>query len=406
MAQLIDLKILTLPYGFDILIYVGRFISACFSFIRRIFMGITGFIKLIMAFFLSLTQIFTPVDALIQSGGEDAYFSEWSASDVFDEEDYIELEKTPGEDFVVLNLTDIQLSDTRMYDKHGTYSMELITKLIEDNDPDLITLSGDNAWDSVAYLDTIEFIDSFGIPWAPVMGNHDGEGCLSEFWVAYNLIAAENCLFQFGPKDMGYGNYIINITENGKIIHTFFMMDTHDSAEFTLEDGTVIEGYDHLWDNQQEWYKWAVEGIKDLAGHTVESTVVIHIPVFEIHDAWNSVSIESEEEFGSINPAYSLIASGKKGEESCPAPVNNGFFSLCKELGSTKNIIMGHDHRNDFSVLYEGIRLTYGVKSGFGSYWREDMIGGTTINVNSLGNASIEQHYYSLIENGWLISYE
>ncbi len=369
-------------------------------------MGITGFIKLIMAFFLSLTQIFTPVDALIQSGGEDAYFSEWSVSDVFDEEDYIELEKTPGEDFVVLNLADIQLSDTKMYDKHGTYSMDLITKLIEDNDPDLITVSGDNAWDSVAYLDTIEFIDSFGIPWAPVMGNHDGEGCLSEFWVAYNLIAAENCLFQFGPKDMGYGNYIINITENDRIIHTFFMMDTHGSAEYTLEDGTVIEGYDHLWDNQQEWYKWAVEGIEDLAGYSVESSVIMHIPVVEYLDAWDAVSMDSEEEFGSINPVYSSIASGRKYEYGGMAPVNNGFFDLCKELGSTKNIIVGHDHVNDFSILYEGIYLTYAVKSGFGSYWREDMIGGTTINVNSLGNAKINQHYYDLIENGWLISYE
>lgn len=361
-------------------------------------------IKLIISFLLSFTQILVPVDAWIDTKGEEAYFSDWSITDTFDEDDYIELEKIPGEDFVVLNLADVQLGDDEVYADEGIYSEELIRKLVAEKEPDLITLSGDNAWGSMSYIELINLLDSFGIPWAPVMGNHDGQGCISEFWVAYNLASAENCLFQFGPKDMGYGNYIINITENDRIIHTLFMMDTHDGAEFTLEDGTVVEGYDHLWPNQLAWYEWAVNGIADIEGKTVESTVIMHIPVYEIYDAWDSVSIEGDNELGVIDPENTVGATGQKGEESCPAPVNNGFFDLCKELGSTKNIIMGHDHKNDFSVLYDGIQLTYGVKSGFGSYWREDMIGGTTIHINSLGNASIQQHHYSLIENGWLIS--
>lgn len=361
-------------------------------------------IRLIISFLLSFTQILVPVDAFIQSGGEAAYFTSWSQTDVFDEDDYIELEKNPDEDFVVLNLADVQLDEGEIYGDAGIYTEDLIRKLVAEQDPDLITLSGDNAWSSMAYIELINLLDSFGIPWAPVMGNHDGQGCISEFWVAYNLACAENCLFQFGPEDMGYGNYIINVTENDKIIHTFFMMDTHDSAEFTLEDGSVVEGYDHLWPNQLEWYEWAVNGIADIAGGVVESTAIMHIPVYEVFEAWDSVKIESENEFGVIDPENTVGATGQKFEESCPAPVNNGFFDLCKELGSTKNIIVGHDHKNDFSVLYDGIRITYSVKSGFGSYWHEDMIGGTTINVNSLGNAQVNQHYYSLIENGWLIS--
>ncbi len=361
-------------------------------------------IKLIISFLLSFTQILVPMDSLIQSGGEEAYFSEWSITDTFDEDDYIELEKIPGEDFVVLNLADVQLGDDEVYADEGIYTEELIRKLVAEKEPDLITLSGDNAWGSMSYIELINLLDSFGIPWAPVMGNHDGQGCISEFWAAYNLASAENCLFQFGPKDMGYGNYIINITENDRIIHTLFMMDTHDSDEFTLEDGTVVEGYDHLWPNQLAWYEWAVNGIADIEGGIVESTAIMHIPVYEIFDAWDSVSIEGDNEFGVIDPENTVGATGQMGEYPCPAPVNNGFFDLCKDLGSTKNIIFGHDHRNDSSIPYEGIRLTYAVKSGFGSYWEKDMIGGTTININSLGNASVNQHYYSLIENGWLIS--
>lgn len=357
-------------------------------------------IKMILAFLMSLSQIFAPVGAVIQTG-EGAYFTDWTLEDVFDENDYIELEKTPGEDFVVLNLTDIQLDDDEVYGANGTCAQELIAKLIEAHDPDLITLSGDNAWGTVAYLDLIKWLDSYGIPWAPVMGNHDGQGCISEFWVAYQLANAEHCLFEFGPKDMGYGNYIINVTEDGDIVHTFFMLDTHSNAEFTLEDGTVVEGYDHLWENQMLWYEWAVKGIEDLAGHKVESTAIMHIPVYEYIEAWDMVSIKNPDGTSKLNPEFADIATGECGEACCPAPVNNGFFDLCKDLGSTKTILVGHDHVNDFVVNYEGITLAYAVKTGYGCYYDPDIIGGTTITINADGNAKLTQHYYDVVQCGW-----
>ena len=242
-----------------------------------------GIFQLILAFFLAVPQILGPIPALIN---EAAYFEDWSKEQAYTEDYAIVLEKDENEDFVVLNLADVQISDDENYYAEYEYAKDMITKLVNDTDPDLITLTGDNAWDTVSYVTLVDFIDSLGIPWAPVMGNHDGQGCMSEFWVAYLLDEAENCLFQFGPKDMGYGNYIINITENGKIIHTFFMMDTHNNNEYELEDGTVVSAYDHLWPNQLEWYEWAVKGIAKIAGYTVPSTVVMHIPVVEYLDAW------------------------------------------------------------------------------------------------------------------------
>lgn len=359
-------------------------------------------LKLVVAFFVCFPQIISPLFTQFTKG-EEQYFTEWSKDAQFTQADYIEMEKNPNEDFVVLNLTDIQLGEENVFGKKGAYSFELIKKLVNDIKPDLITLSGDNAWGYISYLETIELLESFNIPWAPVMGNHDGEGTGTEFWAAYTLSNAKNCLFKFGPKDMGYGNYIINITENDKIVHTLFMMDTHSYGEFEV-DGKVEEGYDHLWDNQQEWYKWAVNGIKDLnGGEIVESTVVFHIPVREYADAWNEISINQTEDnpHGVGDVKNKLFNFGAKEEDSCPSPVNNGFFTLCKELGSTKNILVGHDHVNDFSVMYDGICLSYSLKSGFGSYWTDNMIGGTTLNINSKGNMNLEHHYYNLQENNW-----
>lgn len=347
-------------------------------------------IKMLLAYVLSLGQIFAPIGAWIEAGGEDAFFTEWSVTDEFTEDCYATIEKQPGEDFVVLNLADVQLDDDDVYGERGEISKAVIDKLVADTQPDLITLSGDNATGTISYLELVEWVDSYGIPWAPVMGNHDGQGCISEFWCAELFYEAENCLFRFGPEDMGYGNYIINITENDRIIHTFFMLDTHNDGEFTLEDGTTVEGYDHLWDNQIEWYKWAVNGIKDMAGRTVRSTAIMHIPVYEYSDAWSAAWNEEKQEF---NPLYNLTSFGSNNEGVCSSPVNNGFFDVCKELGSTKDILVGHDHINDSSILYKGIRLSYSLKTGLGSYYELEKIGGTTLTFGSLGIPEIEHHY-------------
>lgn len=350
-------------------------------------------VKLVLAFFLSLVQILSPVAALVMNFGEDKFFSEWSASDKFTTDYCAEISKNPNEDFIILNLADIQLKDDLLYEDRGEQTAKMIDDLVRETNPDLITLTGDNAWGTVAYIKLVEQIDAYDIPWAPVMGNHDGQCCINEFWAAHLLFKAENCLFEFGPENMGYGNYIINITENGEIIHTLFMVDTHNNADFILEDGSTVSGYDHLWNNQIEWYKWAVNGISEVSGKTVESSIFMHIPVFEYKDAWNKYygSLET----GTLAPEVAPEAIGVCGENVSCSPVNNGFFSVCKELGSTKNIFVGHDHANNFQIYYDGIRLNYTLKTGYGAYYTDGLVGGTVITIGSDGAAYAEHCYLS-----------
>ena len=348
-------------------------------------------LKLILAFFLSIFRILAPVGALVVNFGESNFFTEWSVTDEFTADYCAEIEKNPDEDFIILNLADVQLKDDLVFEEEGEKTVEMIDELVRETEPDLITLTGDNAWGTVAYINLVKQIDAYGIPWAPIMGNHDGQCCINEFWAAHLLFKAENCLFEFGPEDMGYGNYIINITENGHIIHTLFMVDTHNNTEYTLEDGSAVGGYDHLWDNQIEWYKWAVKGISEIEGHTVESSVFMHIPVCEYKDAW--VAANGSDELGTLDPALAPDALGLLGEGVSCSPVNNGFFDVCKELGSTKNILAGHDHANNFQIYYEGIRLTYTLKTGYGAYYTDGLMGGTVISVGSDGSAYAEHIY-------------
>lgn len=349
--------------------------------------SLMGIFKLIMAFFTFLPQILAPVPALLN---EASYFEKWSPEQAYTEEYAVEIEKDENEDFVVLNLADIQISDDENYYSEYEYAKAMINRLVSEQQPDLITLSGDNAWDTISYLTLVEFIDSLGIPWAPVMGNHDGQGCISEFWCGYLFYEAENCLWKFGPEDMGYGNYIINITENGKVIHTLFMMDTHDDGTWTLEDGREVSGYDHLWQNQIDWYEWAVKGIAEKEGRTVESSIVMHIPVYEVKTVWAEY-YDTENDVWTGE--YADKATGVIHETPCPGAVDNHFTDKMLELGSTKNVIFGHDHVCNASINYEGIQLTYSLKLGCGAYYEEGLMGGTTLTIGSDGAAETAHHF-------------
>lgn len=345
--------------------------------------------KLVVLFFVTLTMTLAPFWGIITNGGQNAFFEDWFADQEFTRDYAFEIEKDPSRDFVVLNFTDIQMKDLEDAGDTGALAWGTVDRLVKERKPDLITLTGDNAWQFLAYNDLIRQLDSYGIPWAPVMGNHDGQGTPSEFWCAYNLAKAKNCLFKFGPKDMGYGNYIINITEDGEIIHTMFMMDTHSNIEEDNVNGKKDSGYDNIWENQMEWYKWAVKGIEAIQGKTVESSVFIHIPMYEYKLAWE----EATDGNGNFIGEYADTSFGVKHEDVCCAPENNGFFDILKEYGSTKNVLCGHEHINDFSILYQGIRLTYTLKTGSGCYWEPELSGGTTFTIASDGSAQVQHHF-------------
>ena len=342
-------------------------------------------------------------------GGISAWHENWSAENEFTADYAFTLEKDPDKDFVVMNLADIQLSTAEVYGENGKIAKATIAKCIKEVQPDLITLSGDNAWCDYGYLNIIEYIDSFGIPWAATFGNHDGDNGnrIREAFDAYLINKAENSIFKFGPEGMGYGNYIINITENGEIIHTIYMMDTHTDAEDTdagvvnygkNEDGSDKTGYDHLWANQIEWYKWCVNGVNSIAGKTVESSVIFHIPVIQYRYAMNEMCDVVYDENGGFVTAtpkaeYADSAYGSIDEWICSPEGDNGFFDVCKELGSTKNMIAGHDHVNNLSLEYEGIRLSYSLKCGPGCYWDEAKNGCSTLTIGSDGHATFAHHY-------------
>ncbi|MBQ3086385.1 MAG: hypothetical protein IJC45_03545, partial [Clostridia bacterium] len=90
---------------------------------------------------------------------------------------------------------------------------------------------------------------------------------------------------------------------------------------------------------------------------------------------------------------YAAGSFGVIHENPCPGAVNNHFMDVVTDLGSTKNMIFGHDHVNNASFVYEGVRLSYGLKLGRACYYEEGLQGGSTLCIHSDGSATFEHHF-------------
>ncbi len=69
----------------------------------------------------------------------------------------------------------------------------------------------------------------------------------------------------------------------------------------------------------------------------------------------------------------------------------SSLFSIAEELGSTKAIFFGHDHRNNAHIESRGIRLCYATKTGINVYFRRGNIGGLVIELDFDRNYFIER---------------
>lgn len=314
----------------------------------------------------------------------------WTADAEYRVEDTSVVLKESGEDFVVMNISDLHMSDYSAYDDVN-YIMDnrtlyYLRMMAEEIQPDMITISADIFREdegSIVYAAhrLTEYLDSLQIPWAPIFDTHDKASNCDLNYLADIMMESKYCLLKKGDPEMGVGNYVVNIYEetDGKldVVHSILMMYTHGG---------------NLWDNQIEWYKWAAEGVSEIAGNDVTSTVVMHVPfaqyVYAYNEAWDAESERWKDGYDAF---------GVKREEECGErdengePIDNGFFDAILEVGTTTNTICGHDHINSYSIVYEGVRLTYSLRLGGGN-WDENT-GVTTLTIDDEGNGVVEHHY-------------
>ncbi|MGN0538662.1 MAG: metallophosphoesterase family protein [Candidatus Fimenecus sp.] len=321
----------------------------------------------------------------------------WNDSDKFNPDDYPCITAKNG--YVkVLALTDTHLEMTGVYSndrwtKHYPVKKgyKHIKKLIETVNPDLIVLTGDvltDPFSDIVFQNIADFLDTFNTPWTMVFGNHDGEWRASKEFFCNVMEKSKNCIFKVGPTNLqGLGNSLINFkTADGKIFYSLILMDSGDGQK--IDDskiwydnmrldktnrrfGTVRIGIN---ERQTQWYKWAVKGLKEYCGETVESMLALHFPLkaYEYAARLGSFTVnqmpfeidgedcyDPPEQFTKFDvmDTETLIAGYEDYKE------NYDFYKAIKELESTRHIISGHNHCFGYTVNFDGISFTSVAKT-------------------------------------------
>ena len=317
----------------------------------------------------------------------------------------ITLKKDSKKDFTILNLTDPQLSDSEWEDGHSYRKIleYTVSELIKRTKPDLITISGDLAWagHDYAYKQLALLLEQFQIPWAPVWGNHDNQGGAEYIdKIATDYLSYPHCVYEKGDAEMGNGNYVVCIEEDGKIVEALFMMDSHDRDDCVDGNGNIQKVYLKLTEKQMQWYREQTKFLK--AKGCKDSTMILHIPIYAFCVASRaayktSVSLKdlalAQAEGTECWKEGYIDSVGVQHEAIGSHPENDGVFAIIKEEGLTKTIVAGHDHVNNWMIRYEGVTMVYALKTGAGCYWEPCMNGGTVLKVNNNGVYDILHEY-------------
>ena len=165
------------------------------------------------------------------------------------------------------------------------------------------------------------------------------------------------------------------------------MIDTHGSHQTAQEIKQI----------QLDWYKESVAAINEFAGKAVPQFICIHVPIY----AFNLAA----QQYGYVE--------GTTPNMEIPANDNGDFGFIRQNPGSMdksmvafntfKNngadaILAGHLHKNNSSILYQGVRMVFGTKSSRYDKYSEDLLGGTIFTVIG-GNFTVAPVYYTGKQN-------
>jgi len=289
---------------------------------------------------------------------------------------------TTDREFRIMQLTDIHIGAGFLSIKKDTMALNTVAAMITAEKPDLVIVTGDITYPIPFQAGTFnnktsaklfaELMEQLGVYWCLSFGNHDTESysyfSREDISELYESEEYPHCLFQAGPEEVdGCGNYVVNIrNSNGNITQSLIMLDSNSYVKMPNPLSNVWN-YDCIHANQVEWYKQTIENLKNENNNVMpKSLAFFHMPLEEYRDAWYEYK-----DNGCNDTENVKYNEGKAGEVDLivyNSDYNYGFFDAVLEGGSTQGTFCGHDHLNNFSVDYKGIKLTYGYSVDYLAY--------------------------------------
>ena len=246
-------------------------------------------------------------------------------------------------EFKIVQFTDVHYNGT---DK-AKEALDCIDSVMTKELPDLVVVTGDILWGKPAkknFLTVLNCIAKYGKPWVIEFGNHDFEEGLTNRELYEIARSVKNNILPdlSNEKELDFTLSIKKHNSN-KTATTLYLLEGFPEDK---SHGT----YAWLTFDQVEWYRKESQKITaENSGKPIPALAFFHIPLPEYHEA------AKDENAGLI---------GTRREEACSPIFNTGMFTAMMEAGDVMAIFVGHDHDNDYAVMWHDILLGYGRYSG------------------------------------------
>lgn len=314
-----------------------------------------------------------------------------------------------GRELKTVNLTDIHLGGGWLSYKKDRMALNAVASMITAEKPDLVIVTGDIGYPVPFSSGTLNnmypvklftaLMEKLGVYYTVTFGNHDSEAysyySREKIGYAYEKPELKYSLFSVGPEDVdGVGNQIIRVENlEGRLIQALFLVDSH-----SYTDGDIFGifwKYDNIHENQIEWYKRNVLEMQK-ENPDVKSLMFMHIPLVEFRDAFNEYQANGGKDSSEIKYISGEIHE-KEPYVFCGIGEDD-MFETVRQLGSTKAIIFGHDHKNNLALNYKGVDLIYNNSIDYLAYIGISKLGDyrgcSVININTDGTYSLKHESY------------
>lgn len=290
-------------------------------------------------------------------------------------------------DFKIMQISDIHIGGGFASYKKDKCALEAVATMVKKENPDLVIVTGDISYPVFFLSGTLNnlrsmevfatLMNGLGVYWTFVFGNHDTES-YSPYtradicdWYKKKIEKDESfsrCIFYNNEFDNveGYGNQFITLADrNDAVIQNLILFDSHSYTK--SNPFGLLFAYDHIKRSQELWAGAKVNVSKSQNRDVMaKSLVFLHIPLTEYRDAWRSYCQNGNTEktqliSGEVCENQDALCRKKQKTWGIFSPVQRSGLidELNKEEQTLQGVFCGHDHKNNFSIMHNGVMLNY-----------------------------------------------
>ena len=249
--------------------------------------------------------------------------------------------------FKIVQFTDVHF---KYKNPASDIALERINQVLDEEQPDFVIFTGDVVYSAPAdkgMLQVLEQVSKRKLPFVVTFGNHDNEQGMTREQL-YDIIRQVPGNLMPDRGSALSPDYVLTVKASSdakKDAAVLYCMDSHSYSP--LKD---VKGYAWLTFDQINWYRQqSAAYTAQNGGQPLPALAFFHIPLPEYNEA------ASDE---------NAILRGTRMEEACAPNLNTGMFAAMKESGDVMGMFVGHDHDNDYAVMWKGILLAYGRFTG------------------------------------------